>query len=182
MFIAHRNTDDNCWRTIFVVNCSTILTATGKEYRLKEALAALGEYSFIIIDTPPALGILTVNALAASDSIIIPAQADAYSLAGIGQLHQTIEAVRQYCNPNLNILGIVMTRHNPRSILSRDLTRLIKQTAEHLGSKLFHSFIREAVAVREAQAKRQSIFSYAPKSHAAADYLSLVNEILRPRA
>lgn len=166
-----------------LAGADTVLTSTGKEYRLKEALNAIQEaYDYVILDTPPALGILTVNALAAADAAIVPAQADIYSLAGIGQLHQTIEAVRQYCNPALKIMGIVLTRYNPRSVLSRDLTALIEQTAGQLETKVFKTAIREAVAIREAQAKRQSLFAYAPKSPVAEDYLNLVQEILKEPA
>ena len=163
-----------------LAGADTVLTTTGKEYRLKESLASLlVDYDFIVIDTPPALGILTVNALTASDEIIIPAQADIYSLAGIGQLHQTVEAVRQYCNPDLKVAGIVLTRHQPRSVLSRDLAALIRQTAESLNTRLFKTTIREAVAVREAQAKREGLLTYAPQNRAALDYLDLVDEFLR---
>ena len=88
-----------------------MLTQMGKEYRLKEALEPLKKsYDYIIIDTPPALGILTVNALTACTGVIIPAQADIYSLQGIGQLNNTIDAVKKYCNKDLILKGIVLTR------------------------------------------------------------------------
>lgn len=162
-----------------LAGADTVLTQVGKEHRLREALEPLkGAYDHLIIDTPPALGILTIGALTASDAALVPAQADIFSLQAIGQLHQTIEAVKQYCNPGLYILGIVLTRHNPRSVLSRDLTELIDETARKLETRLFGTAVRETVAVREAQAKRQSLLSYAPQSTAAQDYLQLVDEIL----
>ncbi len=155
------------------------VTAIGKEFRLKEALVSLiGSYDYIIIDTPPSLGILTINALVASDAIIIPAQADVYSLQGIGQLYSTIDAVKRYCNPNLKVLGIVLTRYTPRSILSRDMSQIIEETAQKMQTKVFHTVIRECIALKEAQASRSDIFCYAPKSNAAADYRSLIAEIL----
>ena len=154
-----------------------IITATGKEYRLKEALAPLS-YDYIILDTPPALGILTVNALTACTGVIIPAQADAYSLQGIALLAKTIDVVRKYCNRALKVKGIVLTRYTPRSILSRDMTKLMEDTAAHLGTKVYSSTIRECTALREAQAVQDTIYSYAPKSNAAADYMALVEEIL----
>jgi chromosome partitioning protein len=161
-----------------LAGADAIINATGKEYRLREALSSLAaEYDVVIIDTPPALGILTINALTASAGIVIPAQADIYSLQGVGQLHQTIEAVRQYCNPGLEILGIVLTRHNSRSVLSRDLAEIMAQTAEQLKTRLFKTTIREAVVIREAQAKNRSLYAYAPKSGAASDYLALVEEL-----
>lgn len=155
-----------------------LLGQTGKEYRLKEALQPIEDrYDYIILDTPPALGILTVNALTASTWVIIPAQADTYSLQGIGQLYSTIEAVRQYCNPSLIIRGILLTRHSTRTIISRDIADLMEEAAEKIGTTLFTTTIRQNVAVKEAQSYRQDIFSYAPKSNAAADYKNLIEEL-----
>jgi len=156
----------------------TIITATGKEYRLKEALEHLkGEYDFCIMDTPPALGILTVNALTACNGAIIPAQADIYSLQGVSQLYNTIDTVRKYCNSYLEILGIVLTRYNSRTIISREVAEMIEETAARFQTKLYESKIRECTAIKESQAMRKSIFAYAPRSNAAADYAALVNEI-----
>ena len=163
-----------------LAGADTILTQTGKEYRLKEALGELaGDYDFIVIDTPPALGVLAVNALTAAGRVLVPAQADVFSLQGVGQLHQTIEAVRQYCNPELKILGLLLTRHNGRSVLSRELAELLAETAKKLQTRLFAAAVRETVAVREAQAQRQSLLTYAPNSTAARDYLALVDEVLK---
>ena len=162
-----------------LAGADTIITATGKEYRLREALEPLsGLYGYCIIDTPPALGILTVNALTACTGAIIPAQADIYSLQGISQLHTTIETVKRYCNPALTIKGIVLTRYNARAVISREVADMIEQTAGQLRAKLYNAKIRECTAIKEAQATQQSIYSYAPKSNAAADYTTLVNEIL----
>jgi len=162
-----------------LASADTVITSTGKEYKLREALAPIkGKYDFIIIDTAPALGILTVNALTACTWAIVPAQADIFSLQGIGQLYTTIDAVRRYCNPELTIKGILLTRHNSRTILSRDLTAMIEQTAERLHTKLFTTVIRETVTIKEAQASQQGIFDYSPKSNAAQDYGALLDEIL----
>lgn len=156
------------------------LNQTGKEYRLQEAIEPIrGSYDYIIIDTPPSLGILTVNALTASDSVIIPAQADIFSLQGIGQLYNTVEAVRKYCNPSLTINGILLTRYSLRSVLSRDMTELIADTARQLDTFVYQAVIREGIAVKEAQAQRMDIFTYAPKSNAAGDYMAFVNEMLK---
>lgn len=154
------------------------VTGVGKEMRLKEALTPLEDnYDYAVLDTPPALGILTVNALTAADCAVIPAQADAYSLQGIGQLYDTIAAVREYTNPELKILGIVLTRYNGRAVLSREVAESMEQAAGQLGSKLCATRIRECVALREAQALRTDIFSYAPRSNAAADYSALIKEL-----
>lgn len=154
------------------------ITATGKEYRLKEALEALkGLYGYCIIDTPPALGILTINALTACNGCIIPAQADFLSLQGIGQLHGTIEAVRQYCNPGLKVYGIVLTRYNARAVISREVSAMMEETAAALKTRLFKAHIRECTAIKEAQAMRQGIAAYSPRSNASADYKALTEEI-----
>ena len=155
-----------------------LLDQTGKEYRLLEALKPIWDkYDYIILDTPPALGILTVNALTACTWAIIPAQADTYSLQGIGQLYSTIEAVRRYCNPSLVIRGILLTRHSNRTILSRDIAELMEKAAKEIGTTLFTTTIRQNIAVKEAQSYRQDIFSYAPKSNAAIDYRDLIEEL-----
>lgn len=169
-----------------IVSSSTLLsgadimfTHVGKEYILKEALSAIEDtYDFVIIDTPPALGIITINALTASTSIIIPVQADIYSLQGVNQLYETICTVRKYCNPNLQIKGILLTRFSSRSILSRQLLENIETIAHNLGTKVYTTKIREAIAIKESQANMQDIFSYAPLSNASKDYMDAIGEIL----
>jgi len=155
------------------------ITEAGKEYRLKDALEPVkNNYDYILIDTPPALGVLTVNALTACTGAIIPAQADTYSLQGISQLHATIETVRKHSNHSLKIKGILLTRYSSRTILSRDISDVMEQTAKKLNTKLFKIAIRETIAVKEAQANQQDIFSYAPKNNAALDYTEFINELL----
>lgn len=162
-----------------LAGADAFIADTGKEYRLKEALEKIEkEYDFCIIDTPPALGILTINALTASGSVIIPAQADIYSLQGIENLEETIKAVKKYCNPNLKIEGILLTRYNPRTILSREVSEMAEKLAEKLETKLFKAKIRDAVAVKEAQISQESLFEYAPKSNVTQDYESFINEFL----
>ncbi len=151
-----------------------------KENTLKNRLKALKEnYDFIIIDTPPALGNLTVNALTGSDETIITAQADIFSLQGIGQLAQSINAIKEYSNPKLEIKGILLTRYNKRSILTKDMTENIQEIAENLGTKVFNAKIRECIAIKESQAMNQDIFSYSPRSNGAKDYNDLVKEYLK---
>ena len=157
----------------------TTITQTGKEYRLKEALDTIAAgFDYCIIDTPPALGILTVNALTACNAAIIPAQADLYSLQGISQLHTTIETVKKYCNPDLYIAGIVITRFNGRTIIRREISDLLEETAIQMNTNVYKSKIRECTALVEAQTRRENIFDYAPKSNASADYTDLINEII----
>jgi len=162
-----------------LASADAIITDTGKEYRLREALEPVADhYDYIILDTPPALGVLTVNALTACNSVIIPAQADIYSLQGIGQLYQTIETVKKYCNPALSIKGILATRYSSRAVLTRDMTELLEDTASKLNTTLYSTRIRECVAIKEAQVCQQDIFTYSPKSNATADYMAFVEEVL----
>lgn len=157
-----------------------ILTATGKEYRLREALNGLqrGGFDFTIIDCPPSLGILTINALTAADTCIVPCQADILSLEALQQLYPTIETIRTYTNPKLTIKGVVITRFSGRAVLSREAVEMLEAQAEAMGAKVYRSNVRECIAVKEAQAMRQDIFTYAPKSNAAKDYNNLIDEIL----
>lgn len=180
--IRHTEQGDIIPASPALAGADNLITATGKEYRLKEALEPLHKlYDYIVIDTPPALGILTVNALTACTGAIVPAQADAWSLQGITQLNGTIQTVRKYCNPALKVKGIVLTRFNSRAVVSRDMQELIAQTAAALDTKLYKTTIRECTALKEAQAVQQDIYSYAPRSNATADYKALVSEIIEER-
>lgn len=163
-----------------LANADSTFNATGREHKLKEAIEPLkGKYDYIIIDTPPTLGVLTVNALTAADECIITAQADMYSLQGVSMLYATIGTVKKYANPNLNIKGILLTRYNSRTLLSKEVSRVLNETALSIGSKLFTTRIRECNAIKEAQIEQTNIFTYAPKSNAASDYSSLLDEILK---
>ena len=114
------------------------IASAGREYLLKEAIASvLSRYDYIVVDTPPGLGTITINALTAADNLVIPAQADVYSLQGVGQLRDTIEAVQAITNPGLSLRGVLLTRHNTRSVLSRDMaymtcTSICRQNEHHL--------------------------------------------------
>lgn len=161
-----------------LATADTAITGTGKEYRLQEALQPLKEmYDYIIIDTPPALGTLTINALTACAGAIIPAQAEIHSLQGIGLLNDAIEAVKKYCNRDLYIKGIVITRYNGRAVLSKDMRDNLEAIAAQLHTKVFKDPIRECISIKEAQAAQQSIFEYAPRSNAARDYMALIDEL-----
>lgn len=156
------------------------LNEVGKEYKLAEALEGIkSDYDYIIIDTPPALSILTVNALTVADKVIIPAQADVFSLEAIKQLNNTIETIKRYTNRNLTIAGILLARYNNRNILTQELTEVLNTTADYLKTKVFKSTIREAVAIKEAQARKQDIFEYSPECNVASDYMGLVDEVIK---
>lgn len=155
-------------------------TETGREYLLKDALESIKDkYDYIVIDTPPTLGILTVNALTCSDSVIIPAQADIFSLQGFGQLNNLINQVKKYTNPNIQIKGVLLTKYNDRTILNRQLKQKAEQISEKIDAKVFNSTIREATSIREAQTNKTNIFDYEAKSKVAKDYNSFIDEFLK---
>lgn len=155
-------------------------TQTGREYMLREALDDLREeYDFCIIDTPPTLGILTVNALTASDSVVIPLTADLYSIQGLSQLNLLIQRVRKYSNRDLKIEGLLITRHDERTNISKALSDQINQVAEKLSTKVFSQPIRNSVAARESQLMGADLFSEAPKANATQDYNAFIDEILK---
>lgn len=177
--IQTTETGDIIPSSLALANADIFLSNTGKEYTLKKALAPITrEYDHIILDTPPALGVLTANALTACDTVIIPAQADVYSLMGINQLNNTIEAVREYCNPKLEIAGILLTRYYARAALNREMIKLVNQIAANINTKVFTATIREAVILKEAQINRKSIFTYAPKANITADYNAFIDELI----
>lgn len=156
------------------------LNGPGREYLLRNALQPIvGEYNFIVIDSPPTLGILTINILTAADSVIIPALADVFSLQGVGQLYMTIQTVQANSNPNLRIAGIVLSRHTDRLLLNREMKEMLRSTAEQMHTKVFESVIRESVIVRESQAMRQSIFKYSARSRQTEDYDRFAREYLQ---
>ena len=154
------------------------LRTVGREYRLKKALEPLsGMYTHVIIDTPPALSILTINALTAADKVIIPAQAEDYSLSALERIRETLDAVRTYTNPSLQVDGILLTRYTGRAIISREMAEMIGEAAEQMGTRLYNTRIRECTAIKEAQAMREDIYTYSPRSNAAKDYRAFLNEI-----
>lgn len=152
----------------------------GSEYFLSEALAESGiadRYDYIVIDTPPALGKLTINALTAAGGLIIPVQADMFSLQGFLQIFDTVRVIRKYTRSDLRILGILIVRHK-QTVLSRNVEASLCEIAAKYGTKVFSARIADRVAVREAQMRQTDIFSYKPYCAAAIDYRNLVKEVL----
>lgn len=152
----------------------------GREFLLKNCLTEVEEnYDYIIIDTPPALNVLTVNAYVAADGLIIPMAPEILSLLGVSQIRETIDTVRRCYNSRLRVLGILLNKYNHRFTLNRDVLDMAEQIAVQLDTQVFQSRIRSGVAVAEAPAYGESVLSYAPDSKVARDFRLLINEIVR---
>src|ERR1019366_556636 len=146
-------------------------------YRLKDALALCrNDYDLIIIDTPPALGIITVNALVAANYLLVPIQASYYSLEGTDDLLETLERIRARPNPELQLLGVIVTLYDKRTNLARDI---YKQVREVFGDKVFKTVIGKNVRLEESPAYKETIFTFAPDSTGAAEYAQLAREVIQ---
>lgn len=155
-------------------------TDQGREFLLKNALSSLRpRYDHIIIDTPPALSILTINAFAASDYIVIPMLADIFSLQGIAQISETIRQLRARCNPDLEIGGILLSRFDARTVLGKRIRETAEMVAEQVGTRLYKTKIRNSVSIQEAQTNQENIYDYNPRSPAVKDFKQFVDELLR---
>jgi chromosome partitioning protein len=144
-------------------------------FRLKDQLAKLEGFSHVVIDCPPALGLLTVNALVAATHLLIPIQSSYFALEGTDDLLETIEKVRQRPNPALKILGVVITMHDRRTALGRDIREQIRKV---FGDKVFNTVISKSVRLEESPAYRESIFTFAPESSGASEYYRLCEEVI----
>ncbi len=157
-----------------------ILVQPETVFRLRDALLPVaGMYDYIIIDSPPTLSILTANILTAANGVIIPALADIFSVQGLGQLYASIQSIKNYCNPGITIQGILLVRYSGRLVLNRGMRKMLDDTAKKIGTRVFQYSIREAVTIREAEASRESLFKYAPRSGQTRDYAAFVEEFLR---
>ncbi|HXN97610.1 MAG TPA: ParA family protein [Candidatus Acidoferrales bacterium] len=146
-------------------------------YKLKDALSSvLKEYEFIILDTPPALGILTVNALVASTHLLVPIQAAYFAIEGTDDLLETYARIRSRPNPDLKVLGVVITLFDKRTNISRDTHEQIRAV---FGEALFKTRISKNVRLEESPAYKETVFSFAPKSSGAEEYKKLAQEVLQ---
>ncbi len=145
-------------------------------FRLKDELEAVQElYDYIIIDTPPTLGIITVNALVAASHVLIPIQASYFALEGTDDLLETIDKIKVRANPQLQILGALITMYDKRTLLAKDIYEQIQHV---FGSRVFETVITKSVRLEESPAYRESIFSFAPRSTGAYEYYRLSEEVL----
>ena len=157
-----------------------LINEAGREYILQELFQpVLEEYDYIIIDCPPSLGLLTLNALTTSDYVYIPLQTEFLALQGLTKIKQVIDKVRFRLNKKLQIGGVIATMYDARKVLNRDVVATIQK---YFGDKVFKTLIRDNVTLAEAPAQRKDIFSYAKSSNGAKDYLSLCKEIMERTA
>ncbi|MDK2812944.1 MAG: chromosome partitioning protein [Clostridiales bacterium] len=155
-------------------------TGKGREYLLRDSLRPIrGMYDYILIDSPPALGILTVNAFTAADWVLMPVLSDLYSLQGIVQLNETLQAVRSKSNPDVKVAGILLTRFNPRECISSVIRETSADIARELDIPLLDTCIHTGVALTRAQIMRADMTTMAPRSRAVKDYADLLDELFR---
>ena len=145
-------------------------------FRLKDKMKDVtSQYDYIFIDTPPTLGMITVNALVASTHVLVPIQSSYFALEGTDDLLETIEKIKARPNPNLQLLGVVITMHDKRTTLAKDIHDQIKNV---FGERLFQTVITKSIRLEESPAYKESIFTFAPRSSGAMEYYSLSEEIL----
>jgi chromosome partitioning protein len=145
-------------------------------YRLKDELIRVQDaYDYVVIDTPPTLGIITVNALVAATHVLIPIQASYFALEGTDDLLETIDKIKIRANPQLQILGALITMYDKRTLLAKDI---LEQIQTVFGVKVFNTIITKSVRLEESPAYRESIFTFAPRSTGAYEYYRLSEEVL----
>lgn len=145
-------------------------------FRLKDRLDKVADrYEFAVIDTPPALGLITVNALVAATHLLIPVQSSYFALEGTDDLLETVEKIRSRPNPNLKLLGAVITLHDKRTTLSRDVQKAISDV---FGDRVFQTTITKSIRLEESPAHKESIFTFAPQSSGAYEYYRLCEEVI----
>ena len=176
--IQHGEVCDVIASNILLSGVELELTGVGREYILREQLDSIrDEYDYIILDTPPALSVLTINAYTASDELIIPMLCEILSLQGIAQLKQTIFAVQRYYNKDLKVGGILLNKYNPRLTLTRDVEDLANVIADQLNTKIYKNRISASVCIAEAPAHGESVITYSPRSKVAREYLKFIEEL-----
>jgi chromosome partitioning protein len=154
-----------------------LISEAGREYILREIFEPLREdYDYIIIDCPPSLGLLTLNALTASDYVVIPLQTEFLAMQGLAKIKQVIQKVRLRLNKGLEICGVIATMYDARKVLNRDVVETIQK---YFGPQVFETYIRDNVALAEAPAHGKDIFDYNSSSSGAKDYMSLAKEIIQ---
>lgn len=155
---------------------SKLIGDIDSHFRLKDRLKSVaGKYKYIIIDTPPTLGLLTVNALVAATHLLVPIQSSYFALEGTDDLLETVEKIRARPNPDLEFLGVVITIHDKRTVLGRDIRGHIQEV---FGKKVFKTIISRSVRLEESPAYKEPIFTFAPHSTGALQYYKLSEEVI----
>ena len=177
--IQHTEICDIAPANITLSACELELTTVGREHILREQIDKIAsEYDYILIDTPPALSVLTINAYVASDWLIIPMIPEILSLQGFAQLKETIYAIKKYYNKMLEVRGILLNQYNPRLILTKEVEELANIIAEQLDTDVFQQKITTSVTIAEAPAHAKTVTKYAPRSKSALEFADLTYEIL----
>ena len=154
-----------------------LVSAISRETILRRAIEpVLDKYDYIIIDCPPSLGLLTINALAACEGVIVPIQGEYYALEGLTQLIDTINMIKKKLNPSIGILGVVITMHDRRTQLTK---QVVEEVQKYFGDKVFNTFIPRNVRLAEAPSHGQTIDEYDAKSKGSLAYQALANEVLK---
>jgi len=154
-----------------------LLSELDGHFRLKDAIGPIKKrYNYIVIDTPPSIGLITLNALVASTHILIPIQSSYLSLEGTDDLLETIDKVRKIANPKLQIIGVLITLNDKRTNISKDAIKRIKKV---FGRIVFRTIISKSVKLEESPAYKESIFTYSPRSIGAEQYRKLAKEVIR---
>ena len=160
-------------------NADIQFTKAGRLKMLKKAIKSIdGEYDFVIIDTPPNLGVLSLNAFIASDYMVVPMSVDSFSLKGVRLLKETLDDVADETEKELPVAGILLTKYNSRTNVSKLLEKSLNSAAGLLGTKVFGNRIRQAVVVQESQIAKEDLFSYSPDAKVAEDYKGFIDEFL----
>lgn len=160
-------------------NADMQFTKAGRLKMLKKAIKNIdGEYDFVIIDTPPNHGVLSLNAFIASDYMVVPMSADSFSLKGVRLLKETLDDVADETEKELPVAGILLTKYNSRTNVSKLLEKSLNSAAGLLGTKVFGNRIRQAVVVQESQIAKENLFSYAPNAKVTDDYEGFIDEFL----
>lgn len=153
-----------------------LINEPGREYILKGLLNKFKDnYDYVLIDCPPSLGLLTINAFVASDKLFIPLQAEYLATQGLARLMEVINKVKERINPEFDLGGVILTQFNKRLVLNKDIAKVIEK---HFGPRLYNSTIRENISLAEAPSAGKDIFEYSPTSNGAFDYMQLTKEFI----